>query len=82
MHISGDVAPVRADQTLRSNMPDEWYIENLRLTFFEVTDWTPRPIFSEVAGVPPSQINAQPPMQVHQEMGNLGDAYLQILAKP
>jgi hypothetical protein len=78
MHISGDVAPVRADQTLRSNMPDEWYIENLRLTFFEVTDWTPRPIFSEVAGVLPSQINAQPPMQVHQEMGNLGDAYLSV----
>jgi hypothetical protein len=77
MHISDDLAPLAADR-VRPSMSDDWYIESLRLTFFEVAGWTQRQTFTEISGVVPTQINAQPPMQLHQEVGDLGDAYLSV----
>jgi hypothetical protein len=59
-------------------MSEDWYAENLRLTFFGVMGWAQRPIFTEVTGMSPAQINAQPPIQIYQEMGNLSDAYLAV----
>jgi hypothetical protein len=77
-HIPNDLAPLTADRRVKTRMSDEWYIENLRLSFLGVTNWTQRQIFSEIAGVGPTQINAQPPMQMHQETGNVADAYLAV----
>jgi len=59
-------------------MPVDWFAENLRLTLLGVVDWVQRPIFAEIAGVPPAHITAQPPVQIHQEMGNVHDAYLSV----
>jgi hypothetical protein len=79
MHISSDLEPRAADRSVLSGMLDDWYVENLRLTFFEVTGWTQHSIFSEIAGVVPTQINAQPPMQLQQETGNFSDAQLSVV---
>jgi hypothetical protein len=55
-----------------------WNVESLRLTFIGVEGWTQRQIFAEIAGVPADQINAQPKLHLHQETGNVGDAYLAV----
>lgn len=78
MHISNDLASLPAERSVQSRMSDGWYVENLRLTFFEVADWTQHQIFSDIAGVVPAQLNAQPPMQLYQETGNVADAYLSV----
>jgi hypothetical protein len=78
MHISTDFAPLAAERSTQSRMSKDWYAENVRLTFFGVKDWTQRPIFSEITGAAPAQINALPPMQIHQEAGNFSDAYLSV----
>jgi hypothetical protein len=78
MYTSNHLAPLAADRSVQSHMSDDWYTESVRLTFFEVTDWTQRQVFSEITGIAPTQINAQPPMQVYQETGNLSDAYLSV----
>jgi hypothetical protein len=78
MHISPGLAPMPAERSMRSRMSQDWFVESLRVTLFGVPGWTPRPIFAEIAGVLPAQLNAQPAMQFHQEMGNLSDAYLAV----
>lgn len=78
MHISNDLAPSAAERNVRSPMSDEWYAESLRLSFLGMTGWKSREIFSEIAGTPPAQINAQPPLQLYQETGNISEAYLSV----
>jgi hypothetical protein len=78
MHISADLAPLEAERGLRSRMSEDWLVENLRVTFFGVTGLAQTPLFVEIAGVPPAQINQQPPIRFHQETGNLGDAHLAV----
>ena len=77
MDISPDLA-VSSERNAQSPMSEAWYVENIRFTFLGVTDWTQRQIFSEIAGVTPTQINVQPAAQLHQETGNLSDAYLTV----
>jgi hypothetical protein len=75
MHITEFAPAGTRDMPSQS---EEWYVEQLRLTFIGLTDWTSREIFSEIAGTPASQINAQPPMQFYQEAGSVFDAYLSV----
>jgi hypothetical protein len=55
-----------------------WYVESLRLSFFGLTEWKPRPIFEQIVDAMPTQITAQPVMRFHQEWGNVSDAYVNI----
>ena len=63
-------------------MQNAWYVENLRLTFFVGPQWAQRPLFVDLAGVSAAEVVARPQMQLHQETGNVLDAYLTVIQVP
>ncbi|HZP76601.1 MAG TPA: hypothetical protein VFB45_10695 [Pseudolabrys sp.] len=77
MHIS-DQLEALAKRNMSPEITNGWFAESLRLSFFGVTDWTQRALFSEVTDTVAAQINAQPALQIQQEQGIVADAYLTI----
>jgi hypothetical protein len=78
MHTSSELAVAPAERNMQSQALEGWYAENLRLTFFGAPNWTQHPIFSEIAGVVPAQINSQPATQQFGEVGDIAEAYLNV----
>jgi hypothetical protein len=59
-----------------------WNAESFRLTFFEIINWTERPLFAELTETVAAQVVVQRPVQLHQETGPLGDALLSVVQQP
>jgi hypothetical protein len=64
------------------DMQGNWYAESVRLTFFVPANWTQRPIFSEIVGIPPAEQITRPPLGLHQEAGSALGAYLTVGQQP
>ena len=76
MHNSNELS--RSEGSMQAPMSQDWCVESLRLSFFDVADWTQRQLFAEVTGAPAAEIKVQPPMQLHLETGAVGDAFLTV----
>jgi hypothetical protein len=77
MHKSSGLGRKAPEGEMHSRL-SAWFAESLRLSFFGLTEWKVRPIFEEIVGLPPAELKAQPAMRVHQEWGNVDDAFLNI----
>jgi hypothetical protein len=78
MRIYGQSPDYWREKGFSPAMQTDWYAESLRLTFFVPPGWTQRALFTEIAGVPAVEQVSRPQMQVFQETGNAGGAFLTL----
>ena len=70
--------PAVGDLMSAPPQPTVWYAESLRLSFLGIPEWVQRPLFAEIAEVPPAQTTTQLPLRLHQETGGVSDAFLSV----